>query len=65
MKKRTAVSRKISKLRHEGVPERQAVAESLSMERAGKLTKGGGYRRSKKGRSKRSRSRYNRSRGGR
>lgn len=46
-KERSPVSKKISILRHEGVPEKQAVAESLSMERAGRLTKDGEYRRVK------------------
>jgi hypothetical protein len=45
IKKKTAVSKKISKLVHEGVPQKQAVAESLSMQRAGRLTPGGGYKR--------------------
>lgn len=44
-KKRDAVSKKISKLRHEGVIEDQAVAEALSMKREGRLTPEGGYRR--------------------
>lgn len=42
-KKKSAESIKISKLRNEGVPQDQAVAESLSMKRAGRLTKSGGY----------------------
>lgn len=44
-KKRTPVGKKISVLMHEGVPQKQAIAESLSMQRAGRLTKEGGYRR--------------------
>lgn len=44
-KKRSPVSRKISKLRHEGEPEDKAVATALNMERKGRLTKRGGYRR--------------------
>lgn len=44
-KKRDRVSKKISILRHEGVPQDQAVAESLSMERAHRLTPEGGYKR--------------------
>jgi len=44
-KKRTPEGMKISKLRHEGVSEKQAVAEALNMKRAGRLTKRGGYRR--------------------
>lgn len=45
---RTRVSKKISHLRHEGVPQQQAVAEALSMERAGRITPSGGYRHAKK-----------------
>ena len=45
---RDDVSAKISHLRHEGVPQKQAIAEALSMKRAGRLTKGGGYIRAKK-----------------
>jgi hypothetical protein len=52
MKKRSRVSKKISVLRHEGVPERQAVAESLSMERAHRITKSGGYRHARKSKRK-------------
>ena len=37
------VGDKIRTLRREKVPEKQAVAESLSMERAGRLRKGGRY----------------------
>jgi hypothetical protein len=44
-KPKSRVSKKISHLVKEGVPQRQAVAESLSMERAGRITKSGGYRR--------------------
>lgn len=42
-----AVSKKISKLVHEGKPQRQAVAMALAMKRAGRLTRSGGYRRAK------------------
>ena len=49
-KPKSPVSKKISHLRHEGVPEKQAVAEALSMKRAGRLTKSGGYKRVKKSR---------------
>lgn len=42
------VSKKISKLRHEGEPEKKAVAMALNMERAGRLTESGGYKRVKK-----------------
>jgi hypothetical protein len=45
--KKSAVSKKISKLVREGVSQKQAVAEALSMKRAGRLTKSGGYRRVK------------------
>jgi len=37
------VGDKISVLMHEGVPQKQAVAEALSMKRAGRLRKGGVY----------------------
>ena len=47
-KHKTPVSKKISKLRHEGVPQQQAVAEALSMKRAHRLTRSGGYIRSRK-----------------
>jgi len=42
------VGKKIEVLRGEGIPEKQAVAEALSMKRAGRLTKSGGYKRSKR-----------------
>lgn len=41
------VGKKISKLRHEGKPEKQAVAMALNMEREGRLTESGGYKRKK------------------
>ena len=37
------VSEKIPVLRREGIPQRQAVAEAISMERAGRLRRGGVY----------------------
>lgn len=43
--KRGAVGNKISKLRHEGVKQDQAVAEALSMKRAGRLDQLGNYKR--------------------
>lgn len=46
--KRTAVSKKISKLRHEGKSQDQAVATAMAMKRRGRLTASGGYRRVKK-----------------
>lgn len=52
-KRRGRVSKKISKLVQEGVPQDQAVAESLSMERAGRITPEGGYRRVGKRRGRR------------
>lgn len=52
--KNTRVSEKISLLRHEGVPQNQAIAESMSMERAGRLGRHGQYHRVGKKRSKRS-----------
>jgi hypothetical protein len=45
--------KKISRLMHEGVPQRQAIAESLSMKRAGRLTRSGGYIRAGKKRVRR------------
>lgn len=44
-KHKSPVSKKISKLREEGVSEDQAVAESINMEKEGRLTKSGGYKR--------------------
>lgn len=44
-KARGPVSRKISKLRHEGVPHQQAIATAMSMKRARRLGPKGGYRR--------------------
>lgn len=52
-RKRTPEGKKISKLMHEGVLQKQAIAESLSMKRAGRLTPEGGYRRVGKKRSRR------------
>ncbi|MDD5541906.1 MAG: hypothetical protein PHX83_01905 [Acidobacteriia bacterium] len=46
------VSKKIKKLRHEGVPEKQAVAEAMNMGREGRLGPRGGYHRKKKRSSK-------------
>ncbi len=43
------VSAKIRHLRAEGVPQKRAVATALSMARAGRITKGGGYKRGGKG----------------
>lgn len=52
-KKRDRVSKKISRLvREEGVPQEQAVAMSLNMNRAGRLTKEGGYIRSRRSKRK-------------
>ena len=42
--KNKRVSEKIELLHHEGVPQDQAVAESLSMERAGRLGRHGKYK---------------------
>ena len=47
-KHKTPVSKKISKLVREGEPQDQAVATALSMKRAGRLTKSGGYIRAHK-----------------
>jgi hypothetical protein len=38
------VSEKISYLRHEGVPQEQAVGEAFGMERSGRLGRHGKYR---------------------
>jgi hypothetical protein len=43
------VSKKIEHLRKEGVPQKQAVATALEMERKHRLTPGGGYKPVKKG----------------
>ena len=42
--KNKRVSEKISKLRHEGEPEDKSVAMALSMERSGRLHRGGRYK---------------------
>lgn len=42
-KGRDLVSQKISVLRGEGVPQKQAVAMSISMNKAGRLRQGGKY----------------------
>lgn len=47
-KHRTPESKKISVLVREGMPQKQAVATALSMKRAHRLTKSGGYIRSRK-----------------
>jgi hypothetical protein len=52
MKKKSLVSRKISKLRSEGVKQDQAVAMAVNMGKKHRITKSGGYRRVKKGRRK-------------
>ena len=41
--KRSLVSQKIPVLRKEGVPEKQAIAEAISMGKAGRLRPGGRY----------------------
>ena len=51
--KNKRVSEKISLLRREGVPEKQAVAESLSMERKHRLGRHGVYHRKKRKSSRR------------
>lgn len=43
--KNGAVGRKIEKLIGEGTPQKQAVAIAKSMQRAGRLTPAGGYKR--------------------
>lgn len=42
--KKSAVSKKISHLMSEGKNQKQAVATAISMKKAGRLTKGGGYK---------------------
>jgi hypothetical protein len=44
-KKRDRVSKKISILRHEDVPQKQAVAMALNMQREGRLGPEGQYKR--------------------
>jgi hypothetical protein len=48
MKKKSRVGMKISKLRHEGIPEKQAVGEAMGMADEGRIGKRGGYRRGKR-----------------
>lgn len=56
------VGDKIRTLEREGAPKRQAVAESINMEREGRLRKGGKYvHMSRRTKSRRSRSRRARS----
>lgn len=43
-----AIGKKIQELRHEGVPEKQAVGAAYGMEREGRLTSEGGYIRAHK-----------------
>lgn len=42
---KSAVGKKIGKLRKEGVPQKQAVATALNMKKKGKLGPRGGYKR--------------------
>lgn len=46
--RRDRVSKKISHLRHEGYPQKQAVAMAINMGKEGRITKSGGYRRKKR-----------------
>jgi hypothetical protein len=62
---RARISKKISKLRHEGVSRDQSIATAINMGKRGRITKSGGYRRVKKSRGKRHGRRYNRGRKGR
>jgi len=65
MNSQDRISRKISKLRHEGKPQREAIGMAMGMARKNRITKSGGYRRiAKKGRRKRHGKRYNRNRSG-
>jgi len=52
MKKKSRVSKKISVLRHEGIPEKQSVAIAINMGKKHRITKSGGSRRVKKSRRK-------------
>lgn len=54
--KKSAESKKISKLMHEGKSQDQSVAMALNMKREGRLTPSGGYRRA--GRKRRRGGRY-------
>ena len=42
------ISEKISVLRHEGIPEKQAIGEAEGMERSGRLGRHGKYRHAKR-----------------
>jgi hypothetical protein len=46
------VSEKISVLRHEGIPQKQAVGEAYGMERSGRLKRHGRYVHKRRGRRK-------------
>jgi hypothetical protein len=46
--RKNVVSKKISKLSHEGYPHKQAIAIAINMNREGRLTESGGYRHVKK-----------------
>lgn len=50
------VSQKIHVLRHEGIPEREAVGEAMGMERSGRLRRHGKYVHKRHGRRKGKRS---------
>ena len=60
--KRSPVSSKISQLQKEGYPHKQAVAIALSMQKSGRLTSSGGYRRSRRSKSRRKSRRRSKSR---
>jgi len=65
MNSRDRISKKISKLRHEGVRQDQAVGMAMGMARKNRITKGGGYRKVKRAKKRvrsRGRGRYNRGR---
>jgi hypothetical protein len=47
-RRKSAINKKISKLRHEGEPEKKSVAIALNMAREHRLTPSGGYIRGKK-----------------
>ena len=47
-KKKSRVGMKISKMRHEGVPQEESVGAAMGMDKEGRIGKRGGYRRGRK-----------------
>lgn len=60
MNSSSRIGKKIRKLRHEGVPQRQAVGEAMGIARANRITESGGYRKVKRSRRKVHKRVYNR-----